>query len=534
MRFPAIAALCLAACPALAGPFEGWPDASGNTAPFHKAAPAALAGKPWKLSGGRPVQATVTTGKTLAPITPYFFGNNLSWWMGKAWSLDQDRLDKARQAGIRFWRFPGGSSSDEYRWDGLYASHPNSDDGKPRSSMNAPQQADTDDFISICRATDAQPMITANYGLARYGSLAEGLELAASWVRHTNMEKKFKVRYWEVGNELYGDWETGHNVKGKAELGGAEYGRDFREYAKAMKAVDPDVYVGAVAIDQDNGEAWSGFKWWMRDMLPEAAKSADYLIWHEYFVWPFEKDGKTPRKIANAELFHDSQQIGEGAERIRAMALKYGNLQKALPIALTEYNIVNGVVPQTLQLINALFTAEVIGESIKHGLAEASIWDWRNGYDPALGGGDHAMLSSGEPGLPDDTPRPTFYAYALLSRVLGERLVQAESNDPQVKVYASVFQDGALGLVVVNEREEDISLQWDLGGFQGRGQASLYAVTGSGLNSKKVSYNGVAGKAASGGPFPIDSLPPYSLKLNPGKPLKLSLPKASLCGLILR
>jgi hypothetical protein len=528
------ACMMAAAASAWSGPFQGWPDASGNTAPFHKTAPPYEAGPLWRQGGGRSVTATVATGKTLAAITPYFFGDNLSWWMGKDWSLNEDRLNKARQAGIRFWRFPGGSSSDEYNFDGNYGSHPNDDKGQPRSHMNSTEEADTADFIKICKATGAQPILTANYGLARYGSLDEGLALAKAWVTRTNADGTFKVRHWEVGNELYGDWEVGHTVKGKPELSGADYGRDFREYSKAMKSVDSGIYVGAVALDQDDGSPWTGFKWWMRDMLPELSDSADYLVWHQYFVWPFEKDGKTPRKLSNAELFKDSQQIGEGAQRIRDMVAKYGKRKDPLPIALTEYNIANGLVPQTLQLINALFTAEVIGESIKHGLVAACQWDWRNGYDTALGGGDHAMLSKGERGLNDDTPRPTFYAFALLSRVMGERLVEAESGDPQVKVYASVFQDGALGLVIVNEKEEPISFQPDLGGFQSRGQASLYTVTGKGLNGKQVSYNGKPGEGPAGGPFPIDSLPPYSLKLTPGKPLKLSLPAASLCGLILR
>ena len=525
--------LMLAASPAWCGPFQGWPDAAGNTLPYHKLSPAPQSGKIWQLSGGRVVTASVTTGKTLAAITPYFFGNNLSWWMGKDWSLNEDRLEKARESGIRLWRFPGGSSSDGYNWNGDYGKHPD-DKGEPRSHMNAPSMADTGDFIKILAASGSQGILTANYGLARYGSLDEALALAKGWVHSVNVQGRLKVRHWEVGNELYGDWEIGHNVEGKSELSGADYGRDFREFSKAMKSEDPSIYVGAVAVDKDDGGNWSGFKWWMRDMLPEVAASADYLIWHQYFVWPFGKDGKTPRKLSNEEIFKNSAQIGEGAQRIREMVARYGHRQDPMPIALTEFNIVNGLVPQTLQLINALFSAEVVGESIKHGLVASCLWDWRNGYDTVLGGGDHAMLSKGEPGLADDTPRPTYYAFALLGRVLGERLVEAESGDSQVKIYASVFQDGALGLVIVNELDQDISLQPDLGGFQMRGQASLYTVTGKGLNSRQVSYNGKAGEGPAGGPFPIDSLPPYSLKLTPGKPLRISLPAASLCGLILR
>ena len=525
--------LLLLAPLAQAAPFGGWPDAQGELAPYHKAAPAFVPGKAWGLKGGAAVSVSIDAGKVIAPITPYHLGNNLSWWMGKAWALDQDRLDKATQAGIRFWRFPGGSASDEYAWDGLYGKYPKSDNGEARGHMNLPRNANTDDFIKVCRLTQADPILIANYGMARYGSLDDALQLAKSWLLYTNIENKFKVRHWEIGNEVYGNWEVGHVVKGKPELTGKDYGRDFRAYADALKSVDPSVYVGAVAINEDNGEEWTGYKWWMRDMLPEAADKADYLIWHNYFAWPFESDGKTPKKISNAEIFKNSAQIGEGVDKINAMVAKYSKRQAPLPIALTEYNILNGNMPQTLQLINALFTAEVVGEAIKHGIVAANYWDWKNGYDPANGGGDHAMLSVGEPGVPDSTPRPTYYSFALMSRALGERMVQAESGDAQVKVYASVFLGNELGLVVVNEKEEAVSLELSLGAFGGSGKASLYTVTGEGLNGKAVLYNGQAGPGHVGGPFPIDPIAPYAISYPPKKPLKISLPATSLSGLIL-
>ena len=43
-----------------------------------------------------------------------------------------------------------------------------------------------------------------NYGAARYMSPQAAADLAARWVKHCNIDMKFKVRYWEVGNEVYG------------------------------------------------------------------------------------------------------------------------------------------------------------------------------------------------------------------------------------------------------------------------------------------------------------------------------------------
>ena len=55
-------------------------------------------------------------------------------------------------------------------------------------------------------------MITVNYGYARYGTginpVARAAHLAADWVRYDNG----RTKYWEVGNENFGDWEAGYRI----------------------------------------------------------------------------------------------------------------------------------------------------------------------------------------------------------------------------------------------------------------------------------------------------------------------------------
>ena len=86
--------------------------------------------------------------------------------------------------------------------------------------MKDPSAADTDDLIEFCRATSSEPIVTVNYGLARYGNVQKAADLAARWVRYFNVEKGLKVRYWEIGNEVYGAWEEGNKVPGKPPLSG--------------------------------------------------------------------------------------------------------------------------------------------------------------------------------------------------------------------------------------------------------------------------------------------------------------------------
>jgi hypothetical protein len=201
-------------------------------------------------------------------------------------------------------------------------------------------------------------------------------------------------------------------------------------------------------------------------------------------------------------------------------------------VALTEFNLMNADPPETIELVNAVFTAEVLGESLKSGYVAANSWDWKNGFVEKEGG-DMALLASKDPNVPDATPRPTYYTYALFARAFGDRMVACESSDASVKIYASRFAGGELGLVIVNEAEQGRTLAFDLKGFAPKGKWTGWVLAGKDLNAKQVSWNGEVGPAGGGGPFPLDTIPPYVGVFKPGTPLQLSVQPNSVTGIIL-
>jgi alpha-N-arabinofuranosidase len=77
----------------------------------------------------------------------------------------------------------------------------------------------------------------------------------------------FAVKFWEVGNEIWGDWVRGHS---DAET----YARNYNRYAKAMRAVDPSIKLIAVGDNNMN---------WNRTVLREAGHQIDYLAIHHYY-----------------------------------------------------------------------------------------------------------------------------------------------------------------------------------------------------------------------------------------------------------
>ena len=191
----------------------------------------------------------------------------------------RDVFEKIKLLNPAFIRWPGGNVAQDYRW--LWAVGPR-DQRVTWSNLswkNEPEPSDfgTDEFVAFSRAVGAEPSITVN---------VEGrgatVEEAAAWVEYCNgpatskygamraangHPAPFGVKFWEVGNEIWGDWVRGHS---DAET----YARNYNRYAKAMRAVDPSIKLIAVGDNNMN---------WNRTVLRAAGENIDYLAIHHYY-----------------------------------------------------------------------------------------------------------------------------------------------------------------------------------------------------------------------------------------------------------
>ncbi|MCW5978117.1 MAG: hypothetical protein KIT09_08565 [Bryobacteraceae bacterium] len=103
----------------------------------------------------------------------------------------------------------------------------------------------TDEFLAFCKRIGAEPQIALNLGT---GSAEE----AAEWVRYVNQKWNNGAGglLWELGNELWGDFQHGYPTLEKvAEL--------TREFSLAVRAVDPRARLIATGQDPDHYEAWN-------------------------------------------------------------------------------------------------------------------------------------------------------------------------------------------------------------------------------------------------------------------------------------
>jgi len=157
--------------------------------------------------------------------------------------LDLDVIKMMREAKLPLLRFPGGNFVSGYHWqDGIGPIDQRPVKKNPAWAGDEPNHVGTDEWMAWCELVGCEALICVNAG---NGTPEE----AADWVEYCNGDtttkfgalraknghpKPYGIRYWEVGNELYGDWQIGHCTA-------EEYAKRYRQFYDAMKARDPSI-----------------------------------------------------------------------------------------------------------------------------------------------------------------------------------------------------------------------------------------------------------------------------------------------------
>ena len=167
--------------------------------------------------------------------------------------LDPDVVRLTKAAGTTLLRFPGGNFASGYHWrDGIGPRDKRVSMLNPAWGGIETNQFGTHEWMAFCEAVGAEPFICVNCG---NGTPEE----AADWIRYCNEPpdgelgrlraenghpEPYGVRFWEVGNELWGDWQVGHCTP-------EEYAGRYDAFAQAMLAADPSIQLIANGGDGD-------------------------------------------------------------------------------------------------------------------------------------------------------------------------------------------------------------------------------------------------------------------------------------------
>ena len=187
-----------------------------------------------------------------------------------------DVLGLLRDLRMGVLRWPGGNFVSNYHWtDGIGPR-----DERPRRPELAWHDEEsnrfgTDEFLAYCAELGTEPCICLNMGT---GTLREALD----WIEYCNgtgdthwanlrrangHPEPYNVRYWGLGNEMYGEWQVGA-------LSAEEYVREATRWARAIKMLDPEAKLISCGLN--------GWNDWDQTVVDGLAPFVDYHSVHLY------------------------------------------------------------------------------------------------------------------------------------------------------------------------------------------------------------------------------------------------------------
>ena len=223
-------------------------------------------------------------------------------------------------------RWPGGNFVSGYHWtDGIGPK-----DERPRQIELAWHSEEsnrfgTDEFIAYCREIGAEPYICVNMGT---GTIDE----ARNWVEYCNgtgdtywanlrrkngHDEPYNVRYWGLGNEMYGNWQIG------ATEDPHDYVKRAKEFAKVMLWMDPSIELVSCGL--------SGWQDWDNVVIAGLAKFIRYHSIHIYTG----SDDFTQNVLEPQMAEYAIEACAAQIQRIRVQ----NNIEHEIKIAYDEWNV---------------------------------------------------------------------------------------------------------------------------------------------------------------------------------------------------
>jgi alpha-N-arabinofuranosidase len=402
-------------------------------------------------------------------VDPRVFGINAALWDAE---FDTPATVSLLQSmDNQVLRFPGGSLSDEYHW------------ASNTTGANTWAWATSfDRFAHVAVETHAQVFITANYGT---GTAQE----AADWVRHSNVDRKYGFKYWEIGNENYGPWEADAQRRPHDPY---TYATRARDYIAQMKAVDPNIKIGVVvlpgedasfvayadhaAVNPRTGMTHSGWTPIVLATLRDLGVTPDFVIHHRYAQQP---GGESDFRLLQSTCTWGS----EAGDLRRQLADYLGPAGTGVELVCTELNSVSSLPgKQTTSVVNGLFMADSLGQVLQTEFNAVLWWDLRNGRDSGNNNsetlygwrdyGDYGMASG------PDSCYPTFFVNKLLRHFArgGDEVLQTTSDSVLLSAYAAKRIDGSLTLLLINKSpSDDAQAEIQIAHYEPRPDATVYS-----------------------------------------------------------
>lgn len=388
-------------------------------------------------------------------------------WVGAASLMPEDNVDGMRRDVLEaikdikppVVRWPGGNFVSGYDWrDGIG----DPDKRPPRwdRAWGAWEWNDfgTDEFIRFCRHIGAEPYICTNAG--------EGYEHeAADWMRYCK-EKGYKVRYWGIGNEMYGHWQLGH-------LDANKYALKAILFATEMRKVMPNARLIAVGVD---GSGWGS---WNAIVTKIAGAHFDLIAPHYYQGYNINDDPRLSYTVIVGSPVHIERMLRETFAIVERNKPK----GKRIKLAFDEWNVweptqtVENGLESFYALRDGIFAAGVFHAMHRCGdFVELACLAQTVNVLGAIRTSQTQVVKS-----------PIYWAFWIYVRNTGKWRVACEvdapvgtmpgvGETPVVDASATLSEDGKrLFIALINRHpESDVKVQLNLGDFKAKPTAQMW------------------------------------------------------------
>ena len=185
-----------------------------------------------------------------------------------------DTLELLKALNAPMYRWPGGNFVSGYDWrDGLGDRDRRPPRKNPAWKGVEHNDFGLDEFVAFCRQVNAEPLIVVNAGFGDAHSAAQEVEYAngsmdtpmGKWRADNGHAEPYGVKWWGIGNEMYGGWQLGH-------MRLEHYVIKHNRVVDQMRQVDPTIRTIAVGAVGD----------WSQGMLTHCTDHMDLISEHFY------------------------------------------------------------------------------------------------------------------------------------------------------------------------------------------------------------------------------------------------------------
>ena len=484
--------------------------------------------------------ATVNAAAPLQTVPTDVLGINVQYKDQDAVTLQTQQMVTA--AGLQMIRIPGGSYSDDWHFNIAYnpgVSYENNfapliqfiaavgatglatidygsaspEEGAAELAYTLGSSADTTTIGNGLEWNDTTAQWqTVDWGTVGYWAALRGASPLANddglnFLRISHPAPFANIKYWEVGNEEYGTWETDHH--GTAGPGGVSTGvqhdpATYAAFAQQFAALASEITSAAdlpgIAIGIDSADpTGASDNNWTKTVVTDGLGDGfvpGFISDHNYMYG----SGSENDALLLNHTDSDPASILDWSTRYsdyEAMLQQTLSSQQATSIQIlgTEYNSSYSYgsqsSKQSTSLVNGLFLANSIGSLMVSGYQGGCIWDLRDGWSTSENnspllygwrkGGDLGQLGNVNSTSPPSTaayiPYPGYFALQLASKIVqsGGEVVSAASSYIDLHTYAVLEPSGDLDLLVINTNPAaNLTTQFNFTGFQPGGSAQLW------------------------------------------------------------